>query len=87
MAHLIVSTFISNGFLGLFLDDKMIVKNHDSITIELEENVEYIVHWFVAATPGSQYSITASSPREAQFQLTKYLGGSGKDQGSFRFRA
>jgi hypothetical protein len=43
------------------------------------------VHWFVQSAPGSSYSITISSPREAQYQLTRALGKSGKDVGAFKF--
>ncbi len=85
MAKLIASTFIGSGSLWLYLDDKLIMKNSDSATVDLEEDSEYVVHWFVMGSPWSSYSITISSPREAEFQLTRMVVASGKDQGAFRF--
>lgn len=77
---------MGDGSLSLYLDNHVVLQNNDSITAELDsDGIEYIVHWFVMGSPGSPYSITISSPREAQFQLTRTLGTSGKDQGAFRF--
>lgn len=87
MAKLIASTFIASGELWLYLDNKLIMQNSDSVTVELKEDTEYIVHWFVQGAPGSSYSITISSPREAQYQLTRVVGTSGKSDGSFKFTA
>ena len=85
MAKLIASTFIASGELWLYLDNKLIMQNSDSVTMELEEGQEYIVHWFVKGTPGSSYSITISSPKEAQYQLTKVIGSGRKVVGDFVF--
>ncbi len=85
MAKLIASTFIASGELWLYLDNKLIMQNSDSVTMELEEGQEYIVHWFVQGTPGSSYSITISSPKEAQYQLTRVVGLSRKSKGDFQF--
>jgi hypothetical protein len=79
------STFIANGSLWLYVNNQIILQGSDSVTIELRDGEEYIVHWFVMATPGTSYSITISSPREAQYQLTKVVGRTGKDLNSFRF--
>ena len=87
MAKLVASTFVGNGSLWLYLDDKLIMQNSDTLTMELEDDAEYIVHWFVKGVPGSSYSITISSPREAQYQLTRVVVISEKDSGSFRFRS
>ena len=87
MAKLIASTFIGSGNLWLYLDHNLIVRNNDSVTVELEKGIEYIVHWFAKGAPGSSYSITISSPREAEYQLTKTVVDFGKDQGAFRFKA
>ena len=87
MAKLIASTFIGSGNLWLYLDHNLIVRNNDSVTVELEKGIEYIVHWFAKGSPGSSYSITISSPREAEYQLTKTVVDFGKDQGAFRFKA
>ncbi len=86
MAKLVASTFIGNGSLWLYLDDKLIMQNSDTLTMELEDDSEYILHWFVKGTPGGSYSITISSPREAQYQLTRVIGKNGKADGGFRFK-
>jgi hypothetical protein len=86
MAKLIASTFIASGELWLYLDNKLIMQNSDSVTVELEDDTEYIVHWFVQGTPGSSYSITISSPREAQYQLTGVITRSTKESNSFNFK-
>lgn len=85
MANLVASTFIGSGSLWLYLDNRLIMQNSDSVTVELQEGTEYIVYWFAQGSPGSSYSITISSPREAQYQLTRILVASGKDHGAFRF--
>lgn len=85
MAKLVASTFIVNGSLWLYLDDKLIMQNSDSITLELGEEAEYVVHWFVKGVPGSSYSITISSPRDAQYQLTMLLSKGGKSYGAMKF--
>ncbi|MFZ5999310.1 MAG: hypothetical protein ACOYW3_02295 [Bacteroidota bacterium] len=86
MVKLIASTFISEGSLWLYLDNQLIMQNSDSVTVELEEGQEYIVHWFVKGTPGSSYSITISSPKEAQYQLTRCIPRSKKDFGTYSFK-
>lgn len=86
MTKLIISTFIGQGNLWLYLDNELIMQNSDSVTVELEEGQEYIVHWFVKGVPGSSYSITVSSPREAQYQLTRGIGKGEKGLGSIHFR-
>jgi hypothetical protein len=86
MAKLVASTFIGSGSLWLYLDNELVMQNSDTLTLELEDNAEYIVHWFVKGLAGSSYSITISSPREAQYQLTRGLGRSGKGFGSFHFK-
>jgi hypothetical protein len=85
MAKLVVSTFIGSGELWLYLDNKLIMQNSDSATVELQEETEYIVHWFVRGTLGSSYSITISSPKEAQYQLTRVVETGGKGDGGFKF--
>ncbi|HEX5172120.1 MAG TPA: hypothetical protein VFW11_23240 [Cyclobacteriaceae bacterium] len=86
MAKLVISTYISGGGLWLFLNETVILQNSETLTLELKEDEEYVVHWFMNGAPGSSYSITISSPREAQFQLTRGIGKSGKDYGGFPFR-
>ena len=85
MAKMTASTHIAKGSLWLYLDNEQIMTNTDAVEVELEEGKDYIIHWFVKGNAGAQYSLTISSPKEAQFQLTKMLQSSGKDVGSLRF--
>jgi hypothetical protein len=85
MVKIVVSTFISNGSLWLYLDHELIAKNSDSISVEVPEDKGYILHWFVSGNQGSSFSITISSPKDAQFQLTRALTHTGKDHGGFNF--
>jgi hypothetical protein len=85
MAKLVASTFIGSGSLWLYLDNELIMQNSDTVTIELQDNTEYIVHWFVKGAAGSSYSITISSPRGAQYQLTRVIGKGAKSCGSLGF--
>lgn len=82
---LAISTFTGPCSLWLYIDNQLILKNTDIATIELDSSGEYILFWYVKGPPGSTYSITISSPREAEYQLTKTITASGKDQDSFRF--
>ena len=75
-----------NGSLWLFLDNDLIMENSDNVTMELNRDEEFVVYWFVSGTPGSSYTIAISSPRDAQLQLTRFIGKAGKDHGSFQFR-
>jgi len=85
MAKLVASTFVGNGSLWLYLDHKLIMQNSDTAALDLEDDKEYILHWYVNGPAGNPYSITISSPKEAQFQLTKILKASGKDHGVLNF--
>ena len=85
MAQLIASTFIEKGTIWLYLDDQLIAKGSESIDKELPDEEEFILHWFVEAPKGTTYSVSISSPKEAQYQLTKIIGKSGKDSGVFTF--
>lgn len=77
---------MGNGSLWLFLDNNLIMQNSDNLTLELNRDEEFMVYWFVNGIPGSSYTIAISSPRDAQFQLTRMIGKAGKDHGSFQFR-
>jgi hypothetical protein len=87
MAKLVASTFVGKGELWLYLDEKLIMRNNDTVELELEEGQEYVVYWFVKGVPGGSYSVTISSPREAQYQLTRGLGRGGRAGEVARFIA
>lgn len=82
---LVVSAFTGASSLWLYLDDRLILKDSAQTTIELPSGSEFVMFWYVKGLPGSTYSISISSPREAEYQLTKTLLASGKDHGSFHF--
>jgi hypothetical protein len=86
MTKLIASTFAGSASLWLYLDNHLVMQNSDTLTMELGGDDGYTVHWFVSGAPGSSYSITISSPKGAQFQLTKAIDRTGKDSGGFQFR-
>ena len=84
MKQFVASTSIINGSLWLYLDNKL-VANDDQARVEIEESEEHVVNWYAEGVPGSSYTVTISAPRNAEFQLTKKLGISGKDFGGFIF--
>ena len=87
MAQFQASTHVEDGMLTLKLDNQIVLQNSDSTSFDIRDHQEYVVQWFVVGRPGSMYSITISSPIEAQFQLSRSLKASGKDYGGFRFNA
>ncbi len=86
MARLVASTFSGKSSLWLYLDNYLVLENSGNLALEIHDGTGFIVHWFVSGTPGDQYTITISSPREAEFQLTRGLNSSGKDHGGFYFK-
>lgn len=82
---LVVSAYAGANSLWLYMGNQLILKDSSQTTIELESGTDYVMFWYVEGSPGSAYSITISSPREAEYQLTKTLLGSGKDHGSLQF--
>lgn len=82
---LTVSAFTGASSLWLYMDDQLILNSSGEITVNLECGSAYVMFWYVKGLPGSSYSISISSPREAEYQLTKTLLASGKDHGSFHF--
>ncbi|WPR77684.1 hypothetical protein [Algoriphagus sp. NG3] len=86
MERLIVSTFSEDGSIVLYLDDVEISLERGQIEISLETGDEYLLHWFVKGKPKSVFSVTVSSPRMAEFNLTKRLGLGGKEIGGYHFK-
>ena len=82
---LVVSVFTGASSLWLYMDNQLILKDSAEVCVDLDAGSEYVLFWYVKGLPGSTYSITISSPREAEYQLTKTLVASGKDHGSFHF--
>ena len=85
MRQFVASTSISKGSLWLYIDNNLITNNGEQIAVDLEVDGYHIVHWYIEGEPGGSYTITISSPRNAEFQLTKIVGPGGKDFGGFLF--
>lgn len=85
MIKLVASTFALKGSIWLFLDEELISKGNVVKEVELESGKSYLLHWVIKGEAGSTYSISVSSPKEAQYLLTSVIGGSEKDQGGYSF--
>ena len=87
MEKLVVSTFLEEGRIKLFLDGEEIFDPGEiqaSLNLKVGEN--YCLQWFVKAKFKSVFSITVSSPRAAEFKLTKQVGEPGKEIGGYYFK-
>ncbi|WP_026968054.1 hypothetical protein [Algoriphagus terrigena] len=73
------------GEIWLFLDETLISTGSSAKELDLSEGECYLLHWVIKGTPGSAYSISVSSPREAQYLLTSVIGDGGKEFGGFKF--
>jgi hypothetical protein len=85
MRQFIVSAFSGDGFLWLYLNEKLVLRNSQSVTLEIE-NGEHVVQWYVEGPSGGSYSITISSPAQAQFHIARVVGQGGKSFGGFQFK-
>jgi len=86
MERLIVSTFSEEGSIVIYLDDVELSKQRDQIEISLEPGSEYLLHWVIKGKAKSVFSITVSSPRSAEYNLTKRIGHGGKEIGGYHFK-
>ncbi len=82
---LVVSAFTGASSFWLYMNNQLILKDSGEVIVDLESGTDYLMFWYVEGQPASAYSITISSPREAEYQLTKALRASGKDHGSLYF--
>lgn len=86
MERLVVSTFSEDGNIVLYLDDVEVSEQRDQIEISLEPGSEYLLHWFIKGKAKSVFSITVSSPRSAEYNLTKRICDGGKEIGGYHFK-
>lgn len=86
MIKLVVSTFVEKGSLELSLNGEVILNDTDRITRELEPDGSFILSWHVHGEVGSSYTISVSSPREAEFHWVRSIGKTGEDFNDFKFR-
>ncbi|GAB3219614.1 hypothetical protein J0A67_04790 [Algoriphagus aestuariicola] len=85
MVKLVVSTFALHGKIWLFLDEELISTGSSTRELELKIGESYVLHWVIKGNPGSTYSISVSSPREAQYLLTRVIGVGEKEFGGYKF--
>lgn len=85
MIKLVASTFALKGNIWLFLDEELISKGNTVREVELEEGKSYVLHWLMKGEIGDTFSISVSSPKEAQYLLTTVVGRSKKEFGGFKF--
>ncbi|MFA0964530.1 hypothetical protein AB9P05_22170 [Roseivirga sp. BDSF3-8] len=85
MTAFIASIFVEDGTLQLSLNGKVILRGRGQCRKELQPGTTYKVAWQVQGKPGSAYTLSISSPREAEMQLTKTIGKSGEDASEFEF--
>lgn len=87
MEKLVVSAFLEEGQIKLFLDGEEIFHpNEWQASMELKPGENYCLHWFVKGKFKSVFSITVSSPSAAEFKLTKRVGETGKEIGGYYFK-
>ncbi|RAI85569.1 hypothetical protein [Algoriphagus yeomjeoni] len=87
MEKLVVSAFMEEGQIKLFLDGVEILHPSEyQASMELKPGESYCLHWFVKARFKSVFSITVSSPSAAEFKLTKRVGEPGKETDGYYFK-
>jgi hypothetical protein len=85
MTAFIASIFVEDGTLQLSLNGKVLLSGRGQCQEEIQPGTTYKVTWNVQGSPGSAYTLSISSPREAEMQLTKTIGKSGEDANEFEF--
>ena len=79
-----VSVFVESGSIELKLNGESLLKGSGRIERFLSSNTEQKLSWKINGPVGSSYTISVSSPKEAEFHLSKVLTVS-KEQSSHTF--
>lgn len=79
MKKLVVSAFMEKGTVLLVMDGHALEAGFPN-EVELDDQV-HVLQWYVESPHGGQYTISISSPKSAEMQLTKRLGKGEKDWG------
>lgn len=79
MKKLVVSAFMEKGKVHLVLDGHALEAGFPN-EVELDDR-GHVLQWYVESPHGGQYTISISSPKSAEMQLTKRLGKGEKDWG------
>lgn len=85
MTAFIASMFAEDGILELALNGKVLLSSRGQCREEIKRGATYHITYRVQGIPGSAYTLSISSPREAEMQLTKTIGKSGEDTHTFEF--
>lgn len=83
MKKLVVSAFVEKGQVQLLLDGREL-SSPFPIQLDLKED-NHVLQWFVHALGDTQFTLSISSPKSAEMQLTKRLGKGDKDWGGVGF--
>lgn len=79
MKKLVVSAFMEKGKVHLVLDGHALEAGFPN-EVELDDH-GHVLQWYVESPHGGQFTISISSPKSAEMQLTKRLGKGEKDWG------
>lgn len=84
MAKIRIAAYIERGSVVVRVNDVEVVSGGGTYEGDVRPG-SHVLQWYVASLSGTSYSISVSSPGEAEFQLTRKLGRTGKDFGGFEF--
>lgn len=79
MKKLVVSVFMEKGHVQLSLDGHPLETAFTN-EIELDDQV-HVLQWYVESPVGGQFTLSVSSPKSAEMQLTKRMAKGEKDWG------
>jgi hypothetical protein len=83
MRKLVAHAFVEKGTVQLHLDGVALEGGYP-IEVPLAEG-PHILQWYAESPAGGQFTISISSPKSAEMQLTKRLGKGEKDWGGVEF--
>ena len=79
------SVFVEEGTIVLKLNGAEILNKPGKVDMEIEKGKKYEVSWEVKAKAGNSYTLSISSPKEAEYHLTKVLPVEGTDHQEHQF--
>ena len=79
MKKLVLSTFLESGYIQLYLNGKQVISSFP-LEMILDDKL-HVLQWYVESPNGGQFTLSISSPKSAEMQLTKRLGKGEKDWG------
>lgn len=79
MKRLVASAYAEKGKVQLMLDGNPLDSSY-RIEIDLDDSL-HILQWFAESPLGGQFTLSISSPKSAEMQITKRLGKGEKEWG------